>query len=45
MPPLIPTGMEEERWIFMIPNPRYKEFVLESVPDRLPPESGFDPKV
>ena len=41
--PLIPTGVEEERWIFMTPDPRYKGFVEESVLARLPPEFGFDP--
>jgi hypothetical protein len=43
--PLIPTGVEEGRWIFITPGPRYKGFVVEPVPARLPPESGFDPKV
>jgi hypothetical protein len=43
--PLIPSGVEEERWIFMTPGPRYKGFVVEPVPAQLPPESGFDPQV
>jgi hypothetical protein len=41
--PLIPTGVEEERWVFMTPGPRYKRFRGGSVPARQPPESGFDP--
>ena len=43
--PLIPTRVEEEWRIFMIPGPTYKEFLMEPVLAQLPPESGFDPKV
>ena len=43
--PLIPTGVEEERWVFMTLGPRYKRVHGGSVPTRQPPESGFDPKV
>ena len=41
--PLIPTGVEEERWVFMTPAPRYKRVRGGSVPAKQPPESGFDP--
>ena len=41
--PLIPTGVEEERWVFMTPGPRHKWFRGGSVPARQPPESGFYP--
>ena len=30
--PLIPTGVEEERWVFMTPGPRYKRVRDGSVP-------------
>jgi hypothetical protein len=41
--PLIPTGVEEERWVFMTLGPRYKKVRGGSVPARQPPEFGFDP--
>ena len=41
--PLIPTGVEKERWVFMTPGPRYKRVRGRSVSAKQPPESGFDP--
>ena len=41
--PLIPTGVEEERWVFMTPSPRYRRVHGGSVPARQPSESGFEP--
>ena len=41
--PLIPRGVEEDRWVFMTPGPRYKRVHGGSIPTRQPPEFGFDP--
>ena len=41
--PLIPIGVEEERWVFMTPGPRYKRVRGGSIPAKQPPESGFNP--
>ena len=43
-PPLISTGVEEERWILVFHVLDIKGSV-EPVPARPQPESGFDPKV
>jgi hypothetical protein len=41
--PLIPTGVKEERWVFLTLGLRYKRVRGGSVPARQPPKSGFDP--
>jgi hypothetical protein len=42
---LDPHGCGGRKVDSRVPGPRYKGFVVEPVPARPPPESGFDPKV